>query len=87
MVWTIIGLVASLSVVLTSLLAKPEVGWLVLSAALSGFLMVLGYFLFEQFVLGFAAIAEVPFNIVQVLVGILIAVPIYNSLKALQRRK
>jgi uncharacterized membrane protein len=87
LVWTIIGLVASLSIVLTSFLAKPEVGWLVLSAALSGSMMVMGYFLYEQFVLGFVAIAEVPFNIVQVLVGILIAVPIYNSLKALQRRK
>jgi uncharacterized membrane protein len=87
LVWTIIGLVASLSIVLTSFLAKPEVGWLVLSAAFSGSLMVLGYFLYEQFVLGFVAVAEVPFNIVQVLVGILIAVPIYNSLKALQWRK
>jgi len=86
-IWAVLGLIASGSVVLTSLLTRPEVGWLVLSAAFSGFLMVLGYYLFEQFVLGYVAIAEVPFNIVQVLMGILIAIPVYNSLKVLQKRK
>jgi len=49
--------------------------------------MVLGYYLYEEFVLGYVALAEVPFNVGQVLVGITIAIPAYNSLRALQRTK
>jgi len=44
-----------------------------LSLAAGGALMVLGYFFYEQVVLGVAAIAEVPFNTMQVLVGMTIA--------------
>jgi hypothetical protein len=32
--------------------------------------MVTGYFLYEQLILGVAALAEVPFNLMQVLVGV-----------------
>ncbi|MDD1764442.1 MAG: hypothetical protein LUQ46_00310, partial [Candidatus Methanomethyliaceae archaeon] len=74
-------------IVLISFVAQPEVGWLVLSAAVSGFLMVLGYYLYEEFVLGYVALAEIPFNVGQVLVGITIAIPAYNSLRALKRTK
>jgi len=85
--WALVGLVAGAIVVLISFITRPEVGWLVLSAAASGFLMVLGYYLYEEFVLGYVALAEVPFNVGQVLVGIIIAIPAYNSLRALQRTK
>ena len=44
-----------------------------LSLAAGGALMVLGYFLYEQAVLGVVAVAEVPFNTMQVLVGMTIA--------------
>ncbi|MCC6040117.1 MAG: ECF transporter S component [Thermofilum sp.] len=44
-----------------------------LSLSAGGALMVLGYFLYEQAVLGVAAIAEVPFNTMQVLVGVTVA--------------
>lgn len=49
---------------------------------IGGFEMVLGYFLYETLVLGYpAALAlfEVPFNIVQMLVGLVIAVPIMHA--------
>ena len=51
----------------------------VLSAVAGGLEMVAGYFIYEQLVLGYslpAAIFEVPFNVVQMAVGLGIAVPI-----------
>jgi len=44
-------------------------------------LMVSGYFVYEQTVLGYpfaVALIEVPLNIVQMLVGLLIAMPIVH---------
>jgi uncharacterized membrane protein len=57
-----------------------------LSAALSiiigGLEMTIGYFIYEQLVLGYPialALAEVPFNIFQVVVGLIVAVPIMHA--------
>ena len=83
--WAAVGLAAGGLVIATSFASRPEAGYAALCSIAAGSLMILGYFLFEQFVLGYVAIAEVPFNIVQVLVGMAIAVPAYNSLKALKR--
>lgn len=54
-----------------------------LSAAVSvivgGLEMVAGYFIYEQLFLGYslpAALVEVPFNVVQMIVGLIVAVPI-----------
>ena len=44
--------------------------------------MIAGYFLYEQLVLGYPlelALAEVPFNIVQMLVGLAIAIPLMHT--------
>jgi hypothetical protein len=43
--------------------------------------MVTGYFIYEQLVLGYplaAALVEVPFNIVQMLVGLVVAIPVMH---------
>ena len=53
----------------------------IVSVAVGGLEMVTGYFLYEQLVLGYPfalALAEVPFNIVQMLIGLVIAVPIMH---------
>ena len=53
----------------------------VVSIIPGGLLMVSGYFVYEQMVLGYpfaAALIEVPFNIVQMLVGLVIAMPIVH---------
>lgn len=84
--WGAVAAAAAALVVLTGIVSGPGTGWLVLSAMVSGSVMVAGYFLYEQFVLGIAAIVEVPFNLGQVIVGILLAVPIYKSLRALGKR-
>jgi uncharacterized membrane protein len=85
--WAGVAAASFAALVVISFMVRPEVGWLVLSCSISGSLMVLGYYLYEQFVLGYVAIAEVPFNIGQVLVGIMVSVPAYNSLKALRSTK
>ena len=55
--------------------------WLTASIAVvfGGLELVLGYLFYEVFVLGYTwpvALAEVPFNIVQLVVGLIVAVPI-----------
>jgi hypothetical protein len=44
-----------------------------------GLEMVAGYFLYEQLVLSSAALAEVPFNLVQMAVGLIIAIPVVHA--------
>jgi uncharacterized membrane protein len=54
----------------------------VVSVTVGGLEMVTGYFLYEQLVLGYPfilALAEVPFNIVQMIIGLVIAVPIMHA--------
>lgn len=51
---------------------------------IGGFEMVLGYFIYEQLVLGYPfalALVEVPFNIVQMLIGLIVAVPIMHAVQ------
>ncbi len=50
-----------------------------IAVIIGGLEMVLGYFLYETLALGYPvvlALAEVPFNIVQMLVGLVVAVPV-----------
>jgi uncharacterized membrane protein len=50
-----------------------------ISVVVGGLEMVVGYFIYEQLFLGYsmaAALVEVPFNIVQMVVGLVVAVPI-----------
>jgi hypothetical protein len=49
---------------------RPEAGWTAAALVAAGLVMVTGYFLYEQLILGVAALAEVPFNLMQVLVGV-----------------
>jgi uncharacterized membrane protein len=54
----------------------------VISVIVGGSEMVAGYFLYEQLALGLSfnvALAEAPFNAVQMLVGLIIAVPIMQA--------
>lgn len=54
----------------------------IIAVVVGGLEMVLGYFLYEQIVLGYpfaAALAEVPLNLGQMLVGLVIAIPIMHA--------
>ena len=50
-----------------------------ISVLVGGLEMVAGYFIYEQFIVGYAALAEVPFNIVQMLIGLIVAVPVMHA--------
>ncbi len=53
-----------------------------IAIGIGGLEMVAGYFIYEQLVLGYPfalALAEVPFNMVQMLVGLVIAVPVVHA--------
>ena len=53
-----------------------------ISAVVGGLEMVTGYFLYEQLILGYpfaAALVEVPFNLVQMTVGLVVAIPVMHA--------
>jgi len=75
--WYGLGSAVAVLIALTGFLFEPEFGWTVVSILAGGLEMVLGYFLYEYFVLiGPGAIAEVPINIGQMTVGLIVAVPV-----------
>jgi uncharacterized membrane protein len=78
--------------ILVSILAALLVGYminrfgsssfkLILSMLAGGTAMVIGYFLYELPLFGLANLVEVPFNIMQCISGIVIALPIYRRVR------
>lgn len=80
-----IGLAALIFVVVTSLgfSSEPQFSLLVLAVLAGGAEMVLGYLLYEMNVLalGWAALAEVPFNLGQASVGLLVSIPLVRAIR------
>lgn len=83
--WIGLAAVALAATVAASVLVEDRVGWLVLSVLIGGFEMVSGYFLYETFVLQLGSYppTEVPFNVAQALVGLIVAVPLVRSARRL----
>jgi len=79
--WIIVAMILLFTMIFIGFKIDPLIGAMALSIVIGGSEMVLGYFLYEQFVLGYMAIIEVPFNICQMIIGLLVAIPLYNSLK------
>lgn len=77
--WYGLGVVVTLLVALMGFVFDPEFGWLILSVIVGGLVLVSGYFLYEQLFLGVAALAEVPFNVGQMSVGLIVAVPVVRA--------
>jgi uncharacterized membrane protein len=80
--WIYLGALLAVSIAAVGFLADPEFGWTVFSIIAGGFVIVLGYFLYQQFLIGplfnieVVAIAEVPVNIGQMIIGATITLPI-----------
>jgi uncharacterized membrane protein len=77
---------AALIFILTASLgftSEPQLSLAVLAILLGGAVMVLGYFIyeFELLGIGWAALAEVPFNIGQVAVGLLVSIPLVRAIR------
>lgn len=77
--WYVLGALVILLTTLMGFVFDPEFGWLVLTIIVGGLVMVAGYFLYEQFFLGMAAIAEIPINIGQMTVGLIVSIPIVRA--------
>jgi uncharacterized membrane protein len=77
LLWCFLGGILALAIALVGFKLRPESGRAVLSILVGGLEMVAGYFLYEQLVLGkTAAIVEIAANIVQMIVGLVVAIPI-----------
>lgn len=80
--WLLLGITTAFSIAALGLLVDPEFGWTIFSVISGGFVMVLGYFLYQLFLIGplfnieVVAIAELPVNIGQMIIGAIVALPI-----------
>lgn len=79
--WYTLGGIAAFLVILMGFALEPEFGWVIMSIFIGGLVMVTGYFLYEQLILGVLAIAEIPINIGQMLIGLIVSVPVYRAVK------
>jgi uncharacterized membrane protein len=79
--WIALGALAILFISVIGFAAEPEFGWTVFSVISGGLVMVTGYFIYEMFLIGWlfniqaVAVAELPVNIGQMLVGAIVALP------------
>jgi len=80
--WITLGIVAVASIVYVGFRYDPQFGVLVFSVLAGGLEMVVGYFLYEQLILGVAAVAEVPVNIGQMSVGLIVSIPVVRAVWA-----
>ncbi len=75
--WYFLGVIVSVLIIYVGFKTEPELGRVILSIIIGGLEMVVGYFLYEQLVLGkTTAIVEVPVNIGQMLIGLIVAIPV-----------
>ena len=82
--WVLVAAATFLLVLVAGLRLDPKLGWTILSILAGGSAMVVGYFLYESIALqlGFVtASVEVPINIGQVLVGLVVSVPVVRSIR------
>lgn len=80
--WLVLGVMVAISISALGFFADPEFGWMVFSVVVGGFVMVSGYFLYQMFLIyplfkiEAVAIAEVPINIGQMIIGAIVALPV-----------
>ncbi|MEM2876047.1 MAG: ECF transporter S component [Candidatus Bathyarchaeia archaeon] len=76
--WYGLGALVTVVVALIGFVFEPDFGWMIISIITGGLEMVFGYFLYESLVLGYGlvAIAEVPINVGQMTVGLIISIPV-----------
>lgn len=84
--WYALGVLVVLLVGLMGFVFEPEFGWLIITTLIGGSVMVIGYFIYQQFFLGplfgyyVVAIAEIPVNIGQMTIGLIVALPIVRAI-------
>lgn len=86
-VWLVLAIIVAGSIFLAAVRLSPAFGWSLLSCLTGGSFMITGYFLYEYSLLGLGLMAayEIPFNIGQVVIGSLIALPLYRAISTRAR--
>jgi len=79
-IWAILACIVFLAMVIFSLKIEPNLTICVISILIGGGEMVLGYYLYESLILGYYALAEVPVNIGQMVIGLIVALPLIKTL-------
>ncbi|MEX2682637.1 MAG: ECF transporter S component [Candidatus Sigynarchaeota archaeon] len=83
--WIVIGSFFIVVVFVSILRGKIPIYYMVLSLLAGGVVMFGGYFVYDAFVLLAAgAAASLPWNVVQSLVGIIVAIPVYHAVQKAQ---
>jgi uncharacterized membrane protein len=93
--WVALAVAAFLVIMVMALKMKTKSGQSMISVLAGGAEMVTGYYLYESFVLTLIApasvvavlapAAEVPFNVAQALIGLLVAVPLARSIRGVTK--
>ncbi len=83
MLWIVLAALIFIVIVWLGFSSEPQSSLVVLGILAGGAEMVLGYFLYEMSALGlgWAALAEVPFNLGQVSVGLLVSIPLVRAIR------
>jgi hypothetical protein len=85
-VWYVLGATVLLALAFSGFVFEPEFGWLTFTILTGGLIMVAGYFLYQQFIIGplfgisVIAVAEIPINIGQMLIGLIVSIPIVKTI-------
>lgn len=93
--WLAVAALAFIAVAVASARIELKSGQSVMAVLIGGSEMVAGYYLYESFILRLLApasvvatlapVAEVPFNVAQALIGLLVAVPLVRAIKRVTR--
>lgn len=94
--WYILGALVLILFAMMGFIFEPAFGWLTFTVLIGGFTMVTGYFIYQQFVIGplfnipVIAVAEIPINISQMIVGLIVSIPmvrtVWRSLPSLKAK-
>jgi uncharacterized membrane protein len=80
--WAALACLAGAVVITVGVLREPQLGASILSTLIGGAVMVTGYFLYEWILFGPAAFVEVPVNLGQAIIGLIVATPLVKAIRA-----
>ncbi|MHA1728360.1 MAG: ECF transporter S component [Promethearchaeota archaeon] len=81
-IWILIAIISFIGINLINKYIDPTVSMKIISMFFGGVVMVLGYLLYCSFIMNnVMAYVEIPFNILQCLIGTIIAVPLITPIK------
>ncbi len=85
--WIIVSLLIALFSVYMGVRVDPDIGFKILAIILAGIEMVTGYFLYQVLILGYkpiVAATEIPVNLGQAIIGLVISLPISETLNRMR---